>query len=319
MSLLSERARAWLSLLIGPLLVLGGSALGARHSQRWWSIPASLAPGGAYRADALAHAAARDRSAAAVILGSSVALRDVDEGQLGRALGGEVLNLGVNGLSVAGQAMYAPRIARARPRLVLLVVGLLGLSDEEHPDWLRVYHPGVAWEVYGPRRIAGHLEAHLDGLLGWLNPLHRQRPGLRRYLEDGPYTRAHPRRQPPMPEPVLAAQLEGVFLRYAAEDFEGRGPNTEGLRAIHRRLSAAGVSLVVSPAPAHPRLTGECFPPTLTDALEALEAELNLELLPPAALGDYRDRDFVDPMHLGPSGQRRYTRALAEQLAERLD
>lgn len=316
----SERARAWLTLLIGPLLVMVVTAVSAARMDWWWSAPAALAHGSAYRVDAAARAAIKRRSDDVVIFGSSLALRDINEAVLSRQLGVRALNLGVNALPAAGSAMYVPDIARIRPRLALLVIGPLELSDEEHPEWREKYHPGVAWEVYGPARILRHLEDHLGGLLGWLHPLHRHRVGLRRYLERGPYDLPHPRRQAHMPEPVLAPKLDEIGQRFAGRTFRGEGPNARALQAMQRRLEQAGVPLVISPAPCHPRLCEPPFPATLTAPLSALEASLGLDVLPAAALGDYSaERDFVDPLHLSLGAQRRYTLAVAAQLAERLD
>lgn len=306
--------RALLGLACGPLLALVVTALLIPHVDAYWRLLRETSPASPYYVDTTVHYAQTPR---VIVFGSSIANRDIDERLLSDALGDEVLNLGVPGIQAAGSAMWVPDIIDLAPAIALLAVGPAALATDE-VVWLEKWHPGVAWDCFGPAGLAATLEDHLGGFLGWVHPLQRHREGFYKRAEYGRPNTRHPRNKPRLRDEWMALQLEGVEGRLSDYTVDGTGPNMAAVRVMKRRLEAAGIHFVVAHAPTHPGMDHDAVVAPSVVLLDTLAAE-GVDVLPLRDFGDYPERLFSDPLHLLPRGQRRFTNDLAQQLRVRLE
>ena len=312
-------AQTWLLLLLGPALAIVLSNV-LLHRSAWYSwmlrqqIPGSIfaAEGESYRA--WQEGVHLDR----VLIGNSLALRNIDEERLDEAMGGRTLNLGINGIDLASVAMMVPDVIALRPAVVVLTVGPFELNDSLLPAFRRYYHPAVAMELYGTDVRYAPSE-HLNGLALWSSRLYRHQPGLKAVALILLGQR-HPIRQHPRDEPALSSTEMRLRLRQRRIELNevrltGVGHNVDAIQVIHRRLTAADIPLVVMPMPAHPELVEGGYHVVVLDVLTALQAELNFSLIPPHRMEGIEAADFQDPLHLAGPGQIKITAILAESLA----
>ncbi len=104
-----------------------------------------------------------------MVMGSSIAHRNLDEARLERMLGprrARVLNLGFDGAMAVTMAMMIPDVLDLEPRVVLFVVSPFMLTAREPLTGARAYHPVVAWQMFGPPRSLDGARFHLMGTFG---------------------------------------------------------------------------------------------------------------------------------------------------------
>jgi len=322
--------RTLLTLVLGPALAILLPALILGGSRGYWELMRSWETGTSSAVEAEIRLA-EPRSVRRVVLGSSVALTDLDERLLDRLLGapeGSTLNLGIKAGSVATSAMLTPEVLDLTPGVVLFVVHTSSMSDTRTPRNAArfgrrrvppstIYHPSVARRVCSARSFVVERGYHLAGALGSANLLVRHRLDLRylasRFLlHRGKLpTRHHPRSIRRLDEQALRDDLEAVRgpLQLSLD-----GPASASLRYVAAALSSEGVRLVVAPAPDHPDIRGAAYSAALIDLLTELQRQCGFDLMPLEALPEFQDPDFNDHHHMGPSGCLKFTTAVAEYL-----
>lgn len=316
--------------LLGPAVAIGLPAVVLQGSRGYWELMRSWETGTTSAVEAEIRLA-DPRRVRRVVLGSSVALTDLDEGLLDRRLGqpeGATLNLGIKGGSAAVSAMLTPEVAALEPELVLFVVHTDNLRERPEPTEpaagrqrgvppSTIYDPSVARHICPSRTYATDRAYHLAGALGSVNLLVRHRLDLRylasRFLlhRGVPPRRHDPRSFGRLGDEALREDLAaaGGPLR-----FDREGASFRGLVFATETLAGTGIRLVVVPAPDHPGVRGEPYPASFVDLLTELRDRCGLELIHPAAFPEFGDADFLDHHHMGRSGRLRFTATVAEYL-----
>lgn len=284
-------------LLLGPVLAV--VMTNAAFEQWGWPLLAGDAPGLPHTVQARLRTA---EAADLVVMGSSVGVFGVSAERLSRQVGGSVLNVSRHGASSQATAMLLPDVLRLKPETVVVMVSALELRADQVADWGRIYDPNIAWALRSD--LPSDPSAHLEGVLGWGSMLYRHREGLRGQLAER-FGLKSARFLVGGGEPMAGLQAE-----FAAAQLDETGPNIAALMLMAARLKAAGIRLVLCPTPVHPEVTGELFPP----ASQAILAGFSVSV-PAAALGDYTEDDFQDPIHLSPDGRDQLTDRLADWLA----
>ena len=323
--------RTFLLLILGPVLAILLPALVLERSRDYWELMRSWETGTSSSVEAeirLADPATVQR----VVIGSSVALTDLDERQLDRLLGdpeGSTLNLGIKGVSLATSTMLTPEVVDLTPSTVLFVVHTSVLNEmrgEGSAAGARqrgvppstVYDSSVARQVCTNRSFATDRAYHLAGALGSANLLVRHRLDLRylasRYLlhRGRLPTRHHPRSIRRLREKALQADIEAAR---APLKLSQDGSASRALRYASSALSSEGIRLVVIPAPDHPGVRGTTYPTEFTDHLVELQRLVEFDLMPVSAFPMFRDPDFNDHHHMGASGCLGFTTSVADYLA----
>ena len=271
----------------------------------YWHTLARQLRGSSHVVDATLHTT---DAAETVVLGSSAAHYGIDAHRLGAG----AVNLSRHGASLVASAMVLPAALRLRPSTVIVVVNPMELRRDQPADWHRLYHPGVAAGIYGWSAWQ-EADAHLEGLAGWVSLAYRHRSGFRDHyvpwLDDG----SDPGRRTVAvdEEPKTTAQ------KLAAAVIDGTGPNVAAIAEMARRCEAAGVALVLVPAPVHPDIGQGNYPAPLLQQLDALAAALPLAVIPAESAGQFSRDDFLDNFHLNMPGQQRLTENIAGWLAAR--
>jgi hypothetical protein len=312
---MSITRRDWFLLCLGPLLALAVPSVLLGSSGSYWRFAASFPPGEPMHVEALLHEASPG-SIDVVVLGSSVAIGDVDEALLDRFLLTKSLNLGIIGAPVCANAMLARDVVRLRPRLALLVVNHHDLRTNLATHWARTYDPVVAASIFSAGAIFEERSFHLAGTLGWSNLLCRHRDALRNWFLEYRHrpSQRHPRDNPPVRGARLEQAVKDLKVREKVLRFDGSGPNAEGLRYMAAAFRDAGIRFVVCPAPLSTALYQGNYHPGLGRFLLKEERDMGFDRIKGGELGTYGPEDFIDTYHLGRSGQARYTRAIAEAI-----
>lgn len=342
--------RRLLVLLIGPLLGLVLPELALRNTDLLWRHLARIRDANRARADGIL-GLAQPGEAGIVVLGSSMAYYDVDEGRLDDPR--RTLNLAVAGDLAVDCAMTLPRALRLRPRMIVYVVSVYDLSRTYHPRSAGFYDPFVAWRLFSLSEIVRDADWHLRGLEEWASVARRHGPSLLPdLLLPGRWSDRSPagRDSAPLAGESMREAVAGAELRLARNPFDGRGRNVEALRLMAARAARDGIPLVLVQAPLHPRVTGVLraadggYSATLEDLLERVARETPSEPLPGVAreaprglrdveptapapgaalvhhlpgpsLGSFEASLFRDGLHLQRRGRLKYTAALRDALA----
>ncbi|MCB9594303.1 MAG: hypothetical protein H6719_16335 [Sandaracinaceae bacterium] len=303
-------------MVLSALLV---PSIAIERSSAWWSWLASFRPGTVEHAEGVLRASPPVDDEI-VLIGSSVSVVDVIDEPLGRALGRPVTVAGMMAAPVCATAMLAPELVARRPRTLVYVVAPRDL-ERCQPRTRNPFDLDIALHAIGPWEIVRD-EDWLAAAVSDTSALVRHRGVFQMLGHSGaPGWRFHPRHGGRVSDAALAVGIARRAPRLRAATYDGTGPSARALARLATRLREVGTEVVLVPAPVVPALveasTGEVGTAWHRDAVAdvaRVAAALELRHVTPEALGEYSSEDFRDPMHLGPSGQIRYTRALAEAL-----
>ncbi len=250
-----------------------------------------------------------------VVLGSSLAVVDVSAVMIKRETGLSVLNAGVLAMPPIASSMYLDDALSLHPSTVIVVTGHRAFGDSELPsaspfDWriAASAFPVSAWmrsdvlsaalaDVSDAYRLRDVPRLAWDGSLaewkGRASNLHR--------AEDDRFA-------------VLAARPEWSA---ASTPTVVDGAASRAVGALIDRCTAEGVSVLLVAAPVHSELLGTpdvWFHPPHVAEMRRVAEKHGASVLVLDQPGLWRDSDFRDPLHLAPSGQRRFTQAVAAEL-----
>lgn len=319
--------RAALILLCGPILALVAMDRAVVLWGAHWSWvarevpPLTLDP---YRLEGVLRSTPPDPHGVLVI-GNSIAETGVDAAALDERFASDGLHFvkaTVGGSPALTFGMLAPVLADLSPRAVVYVSSAAALGSGRNLDHVYTYDARAVPELMGWSAVLAAPRAHLGALVGELHVFARHRRAMRNALlvrlGELDWRTLRERADRVRLQHVLeGSDVWQTWLRDTSPDHYPNA-NTRSLSRIVRLLRERGSELVVVDAPVHPS-------PILIAArarIEAYRAELRdlsetegFELLPAAALPEFRGTHFTDFVHLNPRGAERFTGALGDFLA----
>jgi len=322
----SVATRAFLGVIVGPLLALGIAEAALRASPLWWEWLGRFAIGQPPRTELVLHqaqeAVAAGEDVRVVILGSSVAAQDVDERILGPQLGGPaaVVNLGLNASPLWNTAMLVPTALALEPEALVLVCGPADLGARFDEDAPRLFDPLVAWRIDGWRGLWADRVGVADRVLRTASRWLRYRAELRGLLLRGDDMGGSedPRDKDPVAGRALADGARHVadLIIDARRQVDDR--NLRALRLIAAAARDADIPLIVALAPIHPDVAKLAPTRQVHEHCAAEAAQEHFVLLDTGRGLDgaeFGALAFRDAVHLGHRGQRIFTAAVRDALA----
>lgn len=307
-------------------LVVGyfGSDLALTHSRAFWRFGRTgrlTGPTAPLVFESTLHLLTPGRSDM-LFVGSSVVERDVDAPTVARRMGrrvGDVFKLPLLGASSLEVAMLTRRLIELRPKVIVYLATPWALQN--HVDWdlVRFYDPVVAWNVFSWSELLADHATHASSLLAASHVIVRHRAYLRTLLFEPllSHTAEASVHEPGSGEEILRRWAERFATR--VEDFGCDNANARGLAWMARRLSQAGIALVVVATPvAGKRDRDPALRRLVDECLSAQARATGFSFLPRKLWGDYPRDHFYDPVHMTSIGRMRFSGDLGRILAERM-
>lgn len=309
---MSSPLSTFAALMLGPILGLVAVDLAMRNSDTYLGYIEQLEPGTPLRTDAHRRLRAPE-GADIVIVGSSVARRDLDEALIDKALGTRTLNFGIQGARGAVTLMSARDIVVADPEVVVMAVAHRDIAGGVPARELWSYDVGFAAQVWRPQTIYRNLEAHLFAAVASYNmPLRHGRGLVPLVIREWENPNLDNRHRSRISKQDWVISEERIARR--VREHPAGHQNLRALKILWSYLKDHDIDLVLVAVPFYP---GDLLGPLTQQRDEVLrKMEGTMEVFWPERT--YGPNLFHDPLHLGDDGRRMLSYEVAKHLRDRV-
>jgi len=338
------RARGWrlaALLLLGPLLalfVLDRGLVGWDAQWRWAAerIPPQTLD--TYRVEAILRTIPRG---SVLILGNSTAEDAFDTDLLEEAYAHRGLHfakLTIGGSPAVNFGMLARAIDEVDPAAVILMTTTSGTGDESWKDKVVVYDVWRAMDLFTPAEILSDLGLHASGVIKQSHVLARHHYALQltalnamgRYpfwrlqfrIARAQFLRYMKPRLVPVEDQVAGGNDDGAEEPSPyAKPFVYPNPNSRAIELLARDAARRGTPFILVESPLLPILAGTRIAERSVDFgtyVKEISDVYDIDFIPRGELPPFVREDFKDQVHLGESGQLKFTERFIELTRERI-